>query len=175
MWDSAGEKVFPYQWLLRAIGAYLDREAATYILIMEVPTGFAVRYQLDPQKPELQRQDFTFRELHEFKARMEASRTIHLFREERPGLYQDLLRAIGYEIEQAGAYSILIDQVEDDFVITYQYLDPTQGFVPHKRLSVVYANARGELLERARSRRGTIPDAPAGAPRKKRFSLLGRK
>lgn len=47
--------------------------------------------------------------------------------------YQDLFRAIGYELVDAGAYSIILDELDDGFLLTYQYYNPESGFMLHKR------------------------------------------
>ena len=110
--------------------------------------------------------ELSYDELLIFRTRLETARAARKSREEQIGPYQDFLRALGFELEQAGAYFILLDEVDDDFLITYQYLRPTQGYQPYKHLSVINRNAREDLLQSAYSRRQT---------QKSRFSLLGRK
>jgi hypothetical protein len=115
-----------YQWMLRALGAYLDEEPSCRISMTEVPDGFLVRLQralhrLEPQV------------LH-FKRESLKEQLDQLMRAKRPGGprshhqgvwshfpngHQDFLRALGYELDQASAHSIFIDELEDGFVVTY--------------------------------------------------------
>jgi len=164
--ERSGSHIAPYQWLLRAIGAYLDRERAVLVQIMELPGRFVVRYEVGDDPPELQQMEFSHDQLLRFRTEMEAARS-RKGPEEPQGPYQDFLRALGFELEDAGAYFMLLDEVEDDFLITYQYLQPTEGYQPHKHLSVINRNSREDLLQRAHSRRQVQP--------KSRFSILGRK
>jgi hypothetical protein len=167
-WDRASSHNAPYQWLLRAIGAFLDREGAAHIQIMEIGDGFAVRYERAGDASDLRLQHVGFDELLQVKARMEADRTGRRESGEQTGRYQDFLRALGYDLEQASAYFILLDEVDDDFLITYQYLRPSESYLPHKHLSVINRDAREDLLQRAHSRR-------IASERRSRFGLLDRK
>jgi hypothetical protein len=63
------------------------------------------------------------------------------------------LRALGYELERVPAYSLLLDELEDGFLVTYQYVDATGGYLIHKRLVVLGPQDKDSLLGEARSRR----------------------
>jgi hypothetical protein len=165
MWDRSSSHIAPYQWLLRAVGDYLDSAGARHIQIMELSGGFAVRYEVGADPPAHRLVELSYDELLQFRSRMEGARAGRRPTNEPQGRYQDFLRALGHDLEQAGAYFILLDEVGDDFLITYQYLQPTQGYQPHKHLSVINRDTREDLLQRAYSRR----QAP-----QRRFSLLRR-
>ena len=49
MSEMVGQRV-DYQLMLRGTGAYLDRYRASSIAVIEMPDGFALRYQEDGKK-----------------------------------------------------------------------------------------------------------------------------
>lgn len=153
----------PYQVVLRAIGAYLDEHAASAINVIETDDGFAVRYQRDPDRPDLGFGRFSNDDLVALKAHLEWHRTP----ERRSGGparsrvgYQDFFRALGYELDQIPAYDVLLDEVEDDLLLTYLQLDPAHGVIAHKRMIKAGPAERQEVLESARGRRQA--SAPSG-------------
>ncbi len=147
----------PYQWLLRAIGAELDTLQASLFTVIEEANGFAVRFHLASTQQEWRVLHFSYEELLAYRTHLEGrqSKRIILRKGVKPGGYQDMLRALGYELEQAHAYSILVDELEEGFFFTYLALDPSQGYVPRKRLVVVDRAQREQLLREASARRGT--------------------
>ena len=82
-------------------------------------------------------------------------RPFHLGHQEEPvGTgYENILRALGYELDQVEAYSLLIDELDEGLVVTYQYLRPTEGFSARKRMVILGAEALQSVVEDARSRR----------------------
>lgn len=140
-----------YQWRLRLIGRHLDRHGAVTAWIVEEPGGFVVGHSRQPNSPDLIETRFSFRQLEALEREMLAGRRR---RSPQPaGRYKDLLRALGFELEQQHAYSILIVEVEDTFVVTYQYLDPSQGYLVRKHMAAIDAGTRDHLLIQARARR----------------------
>jgi hypothetical protein len=115
-----------YQWMLRALGAYLDEEPSCRISLTEVPDGFLVRLQralhrLEPQVLHFKR-DTLKEQLDQLmqSKRPTAARAHHQgVWSHFPNGHQDFLRALGYELDQAQAHSIFIDELEDGFVVTY--------------------------------------------------------
>jgi len=115
-----------YQWMLRALGAYLDEEPSCRISLTEVPDGFLIRLQRALHKLEP--------EVFHFKRETLKEQLDQLMRERRsnrttarhqgvwshfPNGHQDFLRALGFELDEANAHSIFVDELEEGFVITY--------------------------------------------------------
>lgn len=63
------------------------------------------------------------------------------------------LRALGAELEEIGAYAILIDELDGGFLLSFQYYDATQGYVPLKASRMVEQGERGHLLNKEIGRR----------------------
>jgi hypothetical protein len=125
---QASDQLVPYQTCLRTIGAALDARGDSHVRVFEVTSfpngvGFASRRKLFSHK-DLLAQDYGS---HHHKP--------HLLHKHAAALspYQDLFRAIGYELVDAGAYSIILDELDDGFLLTYQYYNPESGFMLHKR------------------------------------------
>jgi hypothetical protein len=143
----------PYQVVLRAVGAYLDEHGASQSNVIELEDGFAVRYQRKTNPPVYGFGRFTYDDL--------AALTSHLEWHRSPrggkglaGGYQDLFRALGYELDEVQAYAVLLDEVEDQLLVTYLELDPAHTIAALKRLIVVGQDEQREVLESAQRRRG---------------------
>lgn len=148
---------FPYQNSLRAVGAYLDERNAHRINVIEAADGFAVRYQLAATDPDSILARLSSQELSEreqdggggWKRRsFPFARNTH-----EAATYENILRALGYELDYVEAYSLLIDELEEGIVVTYQYLKPTEGFNARKRMVILGSEALDAVLDDARSRR----------------------
>ena len=155
MMRQGDQRQVPYQWVLRAIGAELDARGASQIMLLEGQDAFWVRFLGPDSEQGLQLVQVEYQELLAKKSRSEGKRARQtLFRKQMlPGGYQDFLRALGYELEQASAYSILIDEQDEDFLVTYQYLNSADGYVARRRMAVLDSNLRGTLLQQAYARR----------------------
>jgi hypothetical protein len=143
----------PYQRLLRSIGAYLDNQAASQVYVLETDDGFVVRY-IVAQRPfdltsvYLRMDDVVAIDLR-YQGRRAEGDTAD---EARPGRYQDLLRAIGYELEHADARHVVLDEVDGTFTLTYHYGASTRAVLHKHRTTITPAEAE-ELFRRARARR----------------------
>ena len=148
-----------YQWMLRALGAFLDEEPSCRISMAEVPDGFLVRMQraLHKLEPKV---------LH-FKRETLIEQLDHLMQQRKPSVahahhqgiwthfpngHQDFMRALGYELDQAGAFGILMDELEDGMVVTYSYPDSESGSW-RKRIVLLGLTEIEELLNAAFERR----------------------
>lgn len=167
-WDKSSQQVVPYQWLLRAVGAYLDGAGAARAHLMEGPNGFIVWHQNNFVLSDPVMRQFSYDELLETKSRMEGGRAGDQVTDIK-GHYQDFLRALGHELEQVPAYELLIDELEDSFLLTYQFLLPNEGYQPHKRLTVIGPDERQDMLNRAYDRRKPPPE------KRSKLSILGRR
>jgi hypothetical protein len=150
-----------YQWLLRSLGAYLDREPSCRISLAEVSDGFLVRLQralheLDPQVEHLKHETLV-EQLNELTARSKPAgpRVRHQGIWSRfPNGHQDFFRALGYELDQSSARGILVEELEDGLVVTYSY--PVQDNDTHwkKRMVVLGMEEIEAILNAAFERRG---------------------
>jgi hypothetical protein len=148
--------------MLRVIGLDLDHRHASRVRLMETPSGFSVQYFEDSQADAIASLNYTHAELN---ARARGGRIQPLlrhpigggkrFKQGRP-TYQDFFRALGYELEDAGAYSILLDEIDDGYLLTYQFYNPESGFMLHKHRVALHADAAGEIVNVASMRRGRV-------------------
>ena len=118
-------RVNTYQWLLRALGAYLDEQPSCRISIAEVPDGFLVRFQRTFQRldPEVYRFDYE-RLREQLETLFNERKTLGPVRHEGiwssfPNGHADFFRALGYELDQESARSVLIDELDDGIIVTY--------------------------------------------------------
>ncbi len=153
----AGRHNAAYQWMLRAIGAYLDERAAGDVCVIETPEGFALRFAgEDAEGPlDLVRFDYdamaTYNKLLE-RRRQEQVRSRGLA-EGQNHQYQDLFRALGWELDDSDARNVLITEVEDGLLLTFLALRPDSGSQWEKRSANLGETAMQAILRDARSRR----------------------
>lgn len=157
-----------YQWMLRALGAYLDEEPSCRISLTEVPDGFLVRLQralhrLEPQVVHFKRETLKeqLNQLTQQKKPM-GSRPHHqgvwsYF----PNGHQDFLRALGYELDEASAQNVFLDELEDGFVVTYTCPDTAGSSGWTKKMVVLGIEQIEAILNAAFERR---KKAPSSAP-----------
>ena len=161
-----------YQWLLRALGAYLDEAPSCRISLAEVPDGFIVRLQrtlhkLEPHVEHFKRETLVQQLEGLFSKGASASqRPRHQgVWSAFPNGHQDFFRALGYELDQSAAKNILVDELEDGIVITYSYPDPDNDAALRKRMLVLGVPQIEEILNAAFERRqkpAPAPDSTAG-------------
>lgn len=148
-----------YQWLLRALGAYLDEEPSCRITLTEMPEGFLVRLQravtkIDPMVVMLRRNTL----VEQVRALLDRPKPTTRVRHQGiwqnfPNGHQDFLRALGYELDESRATGILLDELEDGLVLTYSYPDPQSG-AWRKRMVVLGMEEIEAILNAAFERRG---------------------
>ncbi len=155
-YEVISERV-PYQAVLRALGSWLDDRRAKRVNVLEAMGGFAVRYQLDSANADTESFFLAYNRLLSLADELENRRKRRAFprlgREAPQATYENLLRALGYELDGIDAYSILIDEVDEGMLVTYQYLRPTEGFQARKRMVILGPEAVQSVLEDARARR----------------------
>jgi hypothetical protein len=150
-----------YQWKLRALGAFLDTQNAGHISVIETRSGFATRYyqQLGEHAP-----TFVLVEEPQLRAINEALRQR---REPTPtpgsvplggplsaqGKYQDFFRALGWELDDLAAGSILLDEQDEGVLLTYAYRDPANPQIWGKRSASLGQIEQEQILKEARGRR----------------------
>lgn len=149
-----------YQWLLRALGAYLDDQPTCRITLTEMSEGFLVRLQrtvskIDPTVVLLRREHL----VDQIHALLDKSRPATGVRhpgvwQNFPNGHQDFFRALGFEFDEAQARGILIDELEDGLVLTYSFRDPESG-AWRKRMALLGVEDIEAILNAAFERRGT--------------------
>ena len=148
-----------YQWLLRALGSYLDEEPSCRITLAETTDGFLVRLQralhkLDPQIVHFKRQTLKqqLEELAQHRRFVGHARHQGIW-SSFPNGHQDFFRALGYELDEAKARAILIDELEDGIVLTYSHPDPNTPDGWDKRMVMLGLKEIEEILNAAFERR----------------------
>lgn len=152
-------KAFRYQLTLRTIGAWLDDLKPAYFTIFETPDGFSVVATSTKTPPSPQEEHFRFgtlaqqhEQLQKFRGRMhtfEGNSVSPLFATGR----QDFLHALGFELDDAGAEAIVVDQLDDAIVLSYAYVDPSADFSWHKRMALMHQADIDLVTKVARGRR----------------------
>jgi hypothetical protein len=145
--------------MLRALGAFLDDEPSCRISLAEGPDGFLVRLQgalhkLEPKVLHID-QHALVEQLERLLQRRKPAGT----RARHQGIWahfpnghQDFLRALGYELDQAAARSILIDELEDGIVVSYNSPAPEAG-AWRRRMVILDLPQIEEVLNAAFARR----------------------
>ena len=146
-----------YQWMLRALGAFLDEEPSCRITLSEVPDGFLVRMQralhkLEPSVIHFKHETLVQQLEHLMQQRPSGANRAHHqgIWSHFPNGHQDFLRALGFELDQSGAHGILIDELEDGIVVTYNVPD---GGTWRNRIVVLGLPEIEEILNAAFERR----------------------
>jgi hypothetical protein len=134
----------------------VDEHAARNVRIVEVPDRFSVLFQRAQGNPDPVHVEFTFDEIVTGETEQQTARARRYTPPSEPaeGSYQDFLRALGHELDGVPAYDLLIDDVGDGTVlVSYQYLDPSVGYVWKKTVATMDTRERSDLLKLARGRR----------------------
>lgn len=155
------DRIDTYEWLLRALGSFLDASPACRISLAELPDGFLVRllHGLDELEPEVMTfdrgalQDQLDRLFQRHKPQFHARHrgVWATF----PSGHSDFFRALGHELDRSGAHDILIDELEDGLVVTY--VRDYEGRRSKKALSLAPPDIE-RILNKAFERRGTASD-----------------
>jgi hypothetical protein len=152
-------KAFRYQLTLRAIGAWLDDRKPVYFTIFETPDGFSVVATASGIPPSPEEAHFPFGSLAQQHDQLRQDRgkmnefpddvATPLFATGR----QDFLHALGFELDDAGAEAVVVDQLDDSVVLSYAYVDPSADYSWHKRMALMNKGDVEMATRVARSRR----------------------
>ncbi|HZU13478.1 MAG TPA: hypothetical protein VFB58_11610 [Chloroflexota bacterium] len=151
-------RLISYQDTLRAIGHWLDSQEAEAFSLFETPDDVVV--VLEKPVHSASEHHFTPAHLTERLEEMQRSRAdakkaprgIPGFGVESSG-YRDFFRALGFELDHAGAHGIILVKVADQFLLTYSYMDPVHGAAWLKRRITIDEPAMAEIMNASRSRR----------------------
>lgn len=158
-------KVLRYQQTLRAIGAWLDECQAAYFSVFETPDGFTVVI-IDPLEPPSPREEhFPLHVLgrqHDQLRQLRGRKQVNV--DGKAALFgtgrQDFFHALGYELDDIGAESVVVDQIDDAVMLSYAYVDPSADFSWHKRMVLLSRDDIETVTKVARGRRQ--PDQRSG-------------
>lgn len=147
-----------YQLLLRAVGGYLDQERPCRFRLMEGIHDFALTLERGGQRKELQLIHFDRSTLAEQAEQLAQRRRVFetKYRESWalcPTGHQDFLRALGYELDDSRAQCVALDELEDALLVTYSYVDPTEGYGWHKYMAALSTAEMEEILKAAHDRK----------------------
>ncbi len=119
----AGLEDTAYQWMLRAIVAYLDERAAGDECVMETPEGFALRFAGKEGSVPLDLVRFDYDAMIPHNKLLEWRRQEQVcsrgLAEDQNHQYQDLFRALGWELDDSDARNALITEVKDGLLLTF--------------------------------------------------------
>jgi hypothetical protein len=126
--------------------------------LIELPDGFTIVTERGSRKPQLQELHYERSTLAEQAEQLVRGKNLFGGRGHREwGLcragHEDFLRALGFELDDSEARAVSLDELEDGLVLTYSYLDPTQGYSWRKRFIHLRASDIDEIMKAAHSRR----------------------
>jgi hypothetical protein len=142
-----------YESALQAVGAYLDTQCATDFNLLETPDGFAVRFEGRGSRQDARTAFFRFADLRSSGVEFDLLHKIRHTLGPEDRQYRHLLGAIGHDLDESKAVSILLDQLPDALLITYEFDDPRRGYVLRKRMALAGPKDRARLLHDAQRRR----------------------
>ena len=153
-----------YAWLLRAAGAYLDQMHARQLTVIEGEGGFELRYRPGPVGDVWAvclRFDALLRRREDLVHRRSVGFSLRRRTTESQG-YQDTLRALGAQLDQVEARTILLDEGDEGLLVSYQYFSPQSNYLPRKHMAIVNPAGISRLVMEARARRrGYVSGPPA--------------
>jgi hypothetical protein len=155
---SEAHEPLSYQRMLRAIGVTLDEERPARFTIIEIPEGFVVVWERREPEPVLEEVHFSHATLIEKAGqlprgrRSKAREAADPARGTVPG-YENLLRALGFEFDDFLAHSILVNEVDGSLLVTYSYVDSSQGYAWRKQMVRLDTADIEQMLLAARDRR----------------------
>lgn len=147
-----------YQHALRTIGILLDQEQPRRFTLIEVTGGFTLVTQQGENSPALQEIHFTAAEIQTLGQQYLRGRRVMgnkysgSWRLVQSGR-QDFLRALGFELDDSQARSLTLDELDDGMLVTYSYIDPTQGFQWRKQMNCLQSDQMRAMVHAAHRRR----------------------
>jgi hypothetical protein len=157
---SHHEERVHYQTLLRGLGAWLDDHPAQSFSVVETHTGFTMVSRRDGDPSQLD--SITFAHLLDLAGNLKRKSA------QPGGKYQNMLRALGYELDQLLASYILLDDVEDGLLLTYMVRPPDGNLMWRKQHVLLDTNDRSNLLKKAIARRAQVEQGRWGLKRNRK-------
>jgi hypothetical protein len=128
--------------LLRLIGSQLDRAGATGIRLLAVADGFTVTFSSGTAMAQVSMFHVSYDSLLDSSRHRRLScvlprRPALPWKRQFNGTYENLIRAVGHELDNARCFTILLDELDEGMLLTYQFFDPEAGFQLHKHRAVL--------------------------------------
>lgn len=155
---SEASEPLSYQRMLRAIGATLDDERPARFTIIEIPDGFTLVWERWDPTPVFEEVQLSQAALIEMAGQLMRGRRSSL-RERRnqatatEPAYENVLRALGFEFDDSLAHGVLVTTVDGGLLVTYSYVDSSQGYAWRKHMVRLDAADIEQMLDAARERR----------------------
>ena len=148
--DQVQAGALTYQVALRALGTWLDSDSTrTNVRIMEANEGFVLQWADSDRPEELASQTVPFSDVW----KLDEDKKLRKRSKGELGGFQNVLRAVGYELDEAEAHSMLLEQVDERFLLTYVYPRYSGGYALLKQFTVLAPEDCTELVAAARQRR----------------------
>lgn len=143
----------PYGNVLRELGDLLDRREARDVCLLETPNGISTRYRL-PGEDRLSWEHFPYADIEKLMLRRERKfRLVGRKGAHSHDRYRSLFQGLGHELERIYASAILVDEGEDSFTVTFEYVDSRQSYASLKGFVELGKPERAELVKGARTGR----------------------
>jgi hypothetical protein len=128
MKSERGRDVVSYQRILRTVGAYLDEYAKSHVSLIETKDGFAVRTDTPGNGSVSDVLEFAYDDLVSRNSLLTRRRGRGAMAAARPqrrhsgvrsleAMYQDLFRALGWELDSSSAYNVLVEEVNGNLLV----------------------------------------------------------
>lgn len=158
--DGRGEAA-RYEDALRIIGRHLDSVPSYHASVVEVPTGFTVRWRPARHKTENKLRIFAWEKLDDLDIFNSASRNVRRREQPHRGIWnelptghEDFFRAFGHGLDAAAASALTIDEVPGGLAVSW--VQPAGESGRLEKLHRVYKRAEIEqLINDAQGRRRT--------------------
>lgn len=156
-----------YEHALRVIGRHLDSEIAFHVRVLEVDDGFTVQFQ-SLQQGEARVSHFAWDRLQDLLIFNSAGRGVGGKRKRNTGLWseiaggrEDFFRALGHKLDEEGASSLNVDELQDGIALTYVCPDPEDPIRSNKHHSVLALQDMRDIQAVAQQRRDEATAAPS--------------
>ena len=128
--------------------------------LLETPAGFVVNF--DPPHGSSERcfAYFKFTDLKRSAYDMKVVRRVRRPLAGPDREYRHVLQSVGHDLDAIHAVSILIDELPESLIISYEYDDPGRGYSLRKRMALAGPKDRERLLRDAHRRHRRIQPRP---------------
>ena len=168
MKSERGRDVVSYQRVLRTVGAYLDEYAKSQVSLLETKDGFALRTNSSGNDSVSDLHEFAYEDLVNRNSLLTRRRGRGAMAAARPQnrhsgvrslqvMYQDLLRALGWELDSSSAYNVLVEEVNGSLLVSYIALNSPTDPVWSKRSATLGVPELESMLKEAYARRQPPP------------------
>lgn len=151
----AGQKL-TYASMLDEVGAWLDDNSPHCFTVLETVDGFTVIFTATSEGPPRVAEMYFDRHSLGRQRRGNLLASLAGGQSRRWSLSiagrQEFLAALGFELDHHQAQSVLIDELDDQLVVTYSYVDAAEGYLWHKHIVFLGPREISSIIETARER-----------------------